>query len=147
MSFGFSVGDFITFVNLVERVSAEVKAYKDAPRHFQHLSFELYALHETLLHVLRLEAFDVHDTNSLEKIKAVALHCQQPIQAFRDRMYGFEQSLGYYRTASMPLAFRRRLHWSLIKKSDADELREHVVSQMIAINIFIGTQTMSVDFL
>ena len=142
MSFGFSVGDFLAFLNLVERVASEVRSYKDAPRHFQHLAFELAALHGTLQHVLRLESSDINESDSLQKIRAIALHCQQPIQSFRDKMYGFDQALGYYRTASTALTLKRRLHWSMVKKSDAEELRECVASQMIAINVLIGVHTM-----
>lgn len=142
MSFGFSVGDFIALLNLVERVASEVKSYKDAPRHFQNLAFELAALHGTLQHVLRLKSSDLDESDSLEKIRAVALHCQQPVQSFRDKMYGFDQALGHYRTASVALTLKRRLHWSLIQKADAIELRECVASQMIAINVLIGVHTM-----
>jgi hypothetical protein len=86
MSFGFSVGDFIAFIGLVERVANEIREYKNAPQHFQCLAFELRALHSTLQTLLSQEPVDSYDAGHLERIRAMALHCQQPIQAFRDKM-------------------------------------------------------------
>jgi hypothetical protein len=94
MSFGYAVGDVVAILNLFERVVKEIRNYRDAPRHFQQLQVELELLRNTIQLVLHLQATVPEEKECLERIRAILVHCQQPLQAFVDKMRLKENNLG-----------------------------------------------------
>jgi hypothetical protein len=140
MSFGFSVGDFLAAIHTIKRVAEEVQSYKDAPRHFQQLSAELRLLHNTLQCVLHIQTTDSSELAGLDRIRMIAMHCHQPLQAFIDKMRPKETSLGHFRSAGTASTIGRRLHWSLIAKKEVEDMRKVIMSEMVAINVLLGVQ-------
>jgi hypothetical protein len=86
MSFGYVIDDVIAVLGLFERVAIELRNYKDAPMHFQQLRAELDLVHSTLKHVLSLEPDCIEELQTLEKIRAIVVHCSQPLQAMVNKM-------------------------------------------------------------
>jgi hypothetical protein len=140
MSFGFGVRDFLASIQNLKRIAEEVQNYRNAPRHFQQLSAELRLLQNTLQCVLQVQTTDVNELANLERIRQIAMHCQQPLLAFIDKIRPKETSLGHFRTAGTISAIGGRLHWSLITRKDVEDLRKVVVSEMVAINVLLGMQ-------
>lgn len=140
MSFGYAVGDLIAVLGLFERIAIELRNYKDAPSHFQELSVELDLLRGTLQHVLRISAEDGTDQQTLERIRAIVIHCMRPLQEMTNKMQSKEASLGHFRTTRSLSSIGTRLHWSMIAKGDVDEMRKIIISQMLAINTLLSVQ-------
>jgi hypothetical protein len=140
MSFGYGVGDVFATIHAIKRIVEEIQNYRDAPRHFQQLSAELRLLQATLQSVLDIQTVDHVELENLDRIRLIAIHCQQPLQAFIQKMKLREPSLGHFRTSGTIRTVGRRLHWSLIDKKDVEGLRKVVVSEMVAINILLGLQ-------
>ncbi|KAI0106388.1 hypothetical protein GGR51DRAFT_559805 [Nemania sp. FL0031] len=143
MSFGYAIGDVIAVLGLFERVAVELRNYKDAPVHFQQLSTELDLLRNTLRHVLQLCPETPEERHTLEKIRAIVIHCLQPLQALDAKMQAKQGSLGHFRTTGTLRVVGSRLHWSMIAQKDVDELRKTVLSEMVAINILLSVQQMN----
>ncbi len=143
MSFGFAVGDVIAAVQLFERVAIEVRNYRDAPQHFQQLGTELHLLQRALQRLLQVEPNDEDEREQLEQIRAIALHCHQPVQAFIDKMRPSNISLGHVSFSRTLSTIGRRLHWSLVTRRDVDELRKVILSEMVAINMLLAIQQLS----
>lgn len=139
MSFGFSVGDIIAVLGLVERVAREIEQYRAAPRHFQQLQVGLGHMKSTLSKVLKIQPQSPDETASIEQIRAIALHCQQPLLDFIEKMRRREPSLGNFRTAGTLAAVRTRLHWSLVSHTDVEGLRQVLSSEMLALNVLLAT--------
>jgi hypothetical protein len=133
-------GDVIAILGLFERVAVELRNYKDAPAHFQHLSVELDLLRSTLRHALQLRPENDDERQVLSKVGAIATHCLHPLQALADKMRSKERSLGHFRTTRTLAHIGTRLHWSLIARSDIDELRKVVLAEMVAINMLLSAQ-------
>lgn len=140
MSFGFAVGDFIAILNLFERVALEVRSYRSAPEHFQQLGAELHLLQRALRILLQVEPSDQDEAHELEQIRAIAIHCHQPIQAFINKMRPSDKSLGHVRSSTTLSTIGHRLHWSLITRKDVDHLRKIIMPELIAINMLLGMQ-------
>ncbi|KAI0377775.1 hypothetical protein F5Y04DRAFT_291644 [Hypomontagnella monticulosa] len=143
MSFGCAVGDVIAVLGLFERVSIELRNYKNAPAHFQQLTAEIDLLRSTLQHVLRLNPGNQAEIQTLEQIRAIAMHCLQPLQALADKMQVKENSLGHFRTTRSLSTVGTRLHWSMIAQKDVDELRKVILSEMVAITMLLSVQQLS----
>jgi hypothetical protein len=133
-------GDVIAILGLFERVAVELRNYKDAPAHFQHLGVELDLLRSTLRHTLQLQPENDDERQVLSKVGAIATHCLQPLQAMADKMRSKESSLGHFRTTTCLVNIGTRVHWSLIARKDVDELRKVILAEMVAINILLSTQ-------
>ncbi|KAF5009438.1 hypothetical protein FDECE_4319 [Fusarium decemcellulare] len=143
MSFGYAVGDVIAVLGLFERVAIELRNYKDAPAHFQQLRAELDLVHGTLKHVLQLEPESQAERQTLEQIRAIVVHCSQPLQSMVDKMRFKEGTLGHFRTTRSLSNIGTRLHWSMVAQSDVDGLRKTMMSQMAAINILLSVQQLT----
>ncbi|KAG8162951.1 hypothetical protein KVR01_007429 [Diaporthe batatas] len=141
MSFGFGVGDFIAVLELFERIAREIRHYRGAPQHFQELQAELGLMKSTLSHVLQLQpqAESPEETASIEQIRAIALHCQRPLLDFVEKLRRREPCLGHFKTTSTLATVGARLHWTLISRADVDDLRRVLLSQMLALNVLLGT--------
>lgn len=139
MSFGFGVGDFIAVLELFERIAREIRHFHGAPRHFQELQVELGLMKSTLSYVLQMQPESPDEAASIEQIRAVALHCQQPLLDFIEKLRRREPCLGHFKTASTLATVGARLHWTLISHADVDDLRRVLISQMLALNVLLGT--------
>lgn len=139
MSFGFGVGDVIAVVGLIERIAREIQQYHGAPRHFQTLQVELGFMKTTLSRVLQIQPQSPGETASIEQMRAIALHCQQPLLDFIEKMRRREPGLSHFRTTGTLAAVGTRLHWSLVSRADVEELRRFLLSEMLALNVLLGT--------
>ena len=83
---------------------------------------------------------DSYDAEHLGRIIVMALHCQQPIQAFRDKMSSSEASLRTKKKTGSIIG--RRIHWSMVERKYAESLQDSVASQMISINVLMGARMM-----
>ncbi|KAK7926855.1 hypothetical protein PG985_003853 [Apiospora marii] len=142
MSFGYAVGDVIAVLGLFERIAIELRNYKDAPAHFQNLSLELDLIRNTLQQVIRQEPENEAERETLEQIRAIILHCQQPLQTWAAKMRSKEASLGHFRSTKSLSSIGTRIHWSMIAKNDIDELRKTILSEMGAIMLLMGVRQM-----
>ena len=133
-------GEIIAILGLFERVAVELRNYKDAPAHFQHLGVELDLLRSTLRHALQLRPENDDERQVLNKVGAIATHCLQPLQAMADKMRSKESSLGHFRTTRNLVNIGTRVHWSLIARKDIDELRKVILAEMVAINMLLSAQ-------
>ncbi len=101
MSFGIGVGDVFAVLGLIEKVAGEIKNYRSAPRHFQQLQAELDLLHSTIQYVLRIDPSTPEEDKALDLIRAVALHCNQPLRPSSSSCEATRESWG---TTAYPLA-------------------------------------------
>ena len=118
-----SVGDVLAVLGLFERIAVELRSYKCAPAHFQNLSVELDLIQGTIRQVLSLNPQDGVGRDTLERIRAIALHCQLTLQAFSEKMRAKESSLGGLRHNGSLSSIGKRLHWSMIETKDINDLR------------------------
>ena len=140
MSFGFGIGDAVAILDLLKRVAEIVHSYRDAPQHFQNLGVELQLLHRALQRLFEVQPCCEDERQQLEQIRAIAMHCQQPLLAFIDKMRPSETSLGPMRSLGALSTIRKRVHWSLVTRKDVNELRQVLISEMAAINMLLAVQ-------
>ena len=137
MSFGYAVGDVVAVLGLLERIAVEIRNYQDAPHHFQQLRAELDMHRTTIQAVLGMEPESAESFVIIQRMRAIAFHCRLPLQQFIDRLHGKERALGHFRTRSL-VSIGTRLHWSMVARKDVDELRNTLLSGMLAISVLQG---------
>lgn len=72
------------------------------------------------------------------------LHIQIPVQQFLEKMKVKEDTLAMRGSPRSFNAVRTQLHWSLVARKGVEELRKTVISALMAINVLLGVQQLSV---
>ncbi|PNP55823.1 hypothetical protein THARTR1_04043 [Trichoderma harzianum] len=140
-AYGHAVSDVIAVLGLFERIAIELRNFKNAPMHFQQLGAEIDLLQNAMRHALRLIPQNDGHRETLERVRAIVMHCLTLLQALVNKMRLKESSLGHFRTSSLS-NIGTRIHWSMIAKQDIDEVRMTVSSETVAINMLLTAQSL-----
>lgn len=107
-AFGFSVGDFISAIGLVKRVTKALKETGGAPTDYQLVVIELKGLKSILRHLEALKPTKDNVTH-INAIGGMALACQLPLRGFMVKLEKYESTL-------RPYADKRSLR-AMVRKS------------------------------
>ncbi|PKK54794.1 hypothetical protein CI102_311 [Trichoderma harzianum] len=141
-AYGYAVNDIIAVLGLFERIAIELRNFKNAPAHFQQLGAEVDLLQNAMRHALRLIPQNDAHRDTLERVRAIVMHCLTPLQALVHKMRTKESSLGHFRTSKSLSHIGTRIHWSMIAKQDIDEVRITITSETVAINMLLIAQSL-----
>lgn len=141
-AYGHAISDLIAVLGLFERVAIELRDFKNAPAHFQQLGAEIDLLQNTMRHAVRLIPQNDSHRETLERVRAIVMHCLTPLQALVNKMRTKESSLGHFRTSKSLSNIGTRIHWSMIAKQDIDEVRITITSETVAINMLLIAQSL-----
>ncbi|KAL6699471.1 hypothetical protein J3F84DRAFT_185442 [Trichoderma pleuroticola] len=142
-AYGHAVSDVIAVLGLFERIAIELRNFKNAPVHFQQLGAEIDLLQNAMRHTLRLIPQNDGHRETLERVRAIVMHCLTPLQALVNKMRIKESSLGHFRTSKSLSNIGTRIHWSMIAKQDIDEVRMTITSETVAINMLLIAQSLA----
>ena len=131
MSFGLSLGDFITVGKLISDI---VVSLRGAEQEYQELLRELSSLQTALHHVENLNASDKQQP-AVNAIKCAALMCQHPLSEFLDKIQEYEGSLISGKSKGLFRDLEKKSRWALCKKEDVGRLRDYL-------NMYIGSINM-----
>lgn len=135
MSFGLSLGDFITVAKLI---SNSVTSLRGAEEDYQELLCELSSLQAALHHVDRLNSSNKQQP-ALEAIKRAALTRQLPLSNFLDQIQKYDGSLGAGKSKGLFRDMEKKSRWAFCKKKDARQLRNYLNVHIGSINMMLMT--------
>ncbi|KAF3070200.1 hypothetical protein CFAM422_006759, partial [Trichoderma lentiforme] len=142
-AYGYAISDLTAVLGLFERVAIELRNFKNAPAHFQQLGAEIDLLQNAMRHAVRLIPQNDSHRETLERVRAIVMHCLTPLQALVNKMRTKESSLGHFRTSKSLSNIGTRIHWSMIAKQDIDEVRITITSETVAINMLLIAQSLA----
>ncbi|KAI9778739.1 MAG: hypothetical protein M1835_004849 [Candelina submexicana] len=144
-AFGFSVGDFITGIGALIKISKALKKTGGAASEYQDVIAELDALVAILQ---RLQALHSSRSNLApgNMIWALASQCQQPIQAFLKRIEKYEKHLGEPSLSSLS-GVPPKAKWALIVRDEVKDLRAGIGPQLTSISLLLGIELMDLQTL
>lgn len=87
MSFGFSVGDFITVGRLIQHVVSSLRA--SSISEYRELIFELHGLERALHEIEHLKCHPCQEP-AVSGIKVTTLMCQYPLDEFAGKLRKFD---------------------------------------------------------
>lgn len=135
MSFGLSLGDFITVGKLISDI---VISLRGAEEDYQELLCELSSLQTALHHVGKLKSSDTQQP-ALEAIKCAALVCQVPLSNFLVQIQKYEGSLGAGKSNGLFRDLEKKSRWAFCKKEDGKQLRDYLNVHVGSINMMLMT--------
>jgi hypothetical protein len=137
-SFGWSAGDIIATISLVNRVVQCISGAHDARDHFQELLSELQALSRALHEISELTKIP-GQTPEIQALKFASCSCGEALQRFYEKIRPFEDALGAASTRSKLKAAPRMVRWELLIKKDVPELRSYLVAHVGSLNLRLST--------
>jgi hypothetical protein len=137
-SFGWSAGDIVATINLVNRVVQCIGGAHDARVHFQELLSELQGLSRALSEISELTRIP-GQTPEIQALKFASCSCGETLQRFYEKIRPFEDTLGAASTQSKLKAVPRMVRWELLIKKDVPELRSYLVAHVGSLNLRLST--------
>jgi hypothetical protein len=137
-SFGWSAGDIIATITLVNRVIQCIGGAHGAEEHFQELVSELQGLSRALSEISELVRTP-GQTPEIQAIKFASCSCGETLQRFYEKIRPFEDSLGAYSTKSKLKSVPRMVRWELLIKKEVPELRSYLVAHVGSLNLRLST--------
>lgn len=131
MSFGFSVGDFITVGSIVADIISSLREAGGSKSEYQEILRELEGLQRALSHLDKLQSGDACHT-SIDSIKYAALSCRRPLEQFLDKIKKYDNGLGVWSKSGTIRSTADKLKWAYTQKDEIKKLQ-------IYLNVHVGT--------
>jgi len=136
--FGFSVGDFISGLELIRQLIKALEDSSGSSKEYRDLIRELYSLERALLEVKHLNVDDSLQPQKNAVIQA-AVQCQETISVFLSQIAKYQPSL---RTGGSGGSWRdrlRKIQWALCRKDDVQRFRAQIQGHTSSITILLMT--------
>ena len=141
MSFGISVGDFITVGRLIQDNVSSLRASSISEYH--ELILELHGLQRALNEIEHLKCHPNQEP-AISGIRVAALMCQYPLDEFASKLKKFESlGLGQAEHASKFEKVRMwstKLRWGFCMKEEVTKVRGYLVAHVGSLNMRLITQ-------
>ena len=134
MSFGVSVGDFVTLGKLVAEVASSLKNASGAKSEYQETFRALCDLDAALVRLDKLHSNKSTDP-SLESLKYAALSCRRPLEDFQASIKKYDKSLGLGSSGRCIRSTPSKLSWTFQQKKALSQLQKYLDIHVAGINI------------
>jgi hypothetical protein len=138
MSFGWSAGDIVAAINLVNKIIKSVSSVGGAREHFQELESELGGLSKALNEIAELARLP-GQIPEIVALKYAACLCEDTLKSFYEKIRPFDATLGAASRTSKAKAAPRMVRWELLVKKDIPEFRSYLVAHVGALNLRLST--------
>ncbi|TVY17790.1 Protein VTS1 [Lachnellula arida] len=143
MSFGWSAGDIVAAISLVNKITKSVSSAGGARDHFQELETELKGLSRALCEISDL-ANAPDQIPEIVALKFAACLCEDTLKRFYEKILPFDESLGSGSKTSRLKATPRMVRWELLVKKDVPEFRTYLVAHVGSLNLRLNTVLLNV---
>jgi hypothetical protein len=138
IGFGFSVGDFISAIELVGTVIGALRESDDSSTEYQALITQLYTLETALLRVKGLE-LDDSQHGEVIALRQAAAQCQGTIDGFLQKIEKYQPSLRVGGSGRRIKDSWRKVKWALCKREDLVRFKADLMAHTESIDILLMT--------
>ena len=141
MSFGVSVGDFITVGRLIQHIVSCLRASSISEYH--ELILELHGLQRALNEIEHLNCHPSQEP-AISGIKVAALMCHYPLDEFASKLKKFESlglgQAGHTSNFEKVKMWSTKLRWGFCMKEEVTKVRGYLVAHVGSLNMRLITQ-------
>ena len=140
MSYGWSAGDIVAAISLVNRIITCVGGTRGSREHFQELESELRGLSRALKEISELARIP-DQIPDIVALKFAACLCGDTLDRFYEKIKPFDVSLGEMapKGGSRIKAVPRMVRWELLVKKDIPEFRSYLVAHVGSLTLRLNT--------
>ena len=140
--FGFSVGDFISALELVADVIDALRESGEASKRYRELVRQLDSLESVLLRVKRLELDEAQYAEYIA-LQQTSSQCQRTIDEFWKKIKKYQPALGTKGSSRLKENWMR-IRWAVCKKEDVNAFKADIAAHTESIHLLLTTIQMSV---
>ena len=139
IGFGFSVGDFIAAIELVNTVIDALRSSGNAGSEYRELVSQLIGLETTLLQVQRLE-FEQSQYQEVIALKQAAAQCRKTIDGFWDKARKYQPWLGNSSSSKKSHVKEgwMKIRWAVCKKEDVAKFKTDLMGHTQSISLLLA---------
>ncbi|CAH0052820.1 unnamed protein product [Clonostachys solani] len=145
MSFGYSVGDFITGANITYRLIRVLADSSGASEEYQEAMLELSAMQQAFLQVSQMTQNPVIPQATVNSASHIVMSAMDIISHFLDRSRRYREKLGGGTNSGGNEGSMSRIEdswtkvgWSLFKKEELKDLRDRLHSRLSSIQLLLS---------
>jgi hypothetical protein len=139
MSFGFSVGDFISATMLIKDIVVCLKASGGSSSEYQELMLELDGLRLALTKIEYLQG-SAEQMPAINSIKVAALNCDFVLRDFLKKLKKYQQSLEHGKSRGWVVDSSKKVEWELTMKQDVQTVRGYLLAHTSSLNMRLLTE-------
>jgi hypothetical protein len=139
MSFGFSVGDFVTATVLIRDIVLCLKASGSSSSEYQELMLELDGLWLASTKIEHLHG-SAEQMPAINSIKVAALNCDFVLRDFLQKLKKYQQSLEHGKSSGWLIDSSKKVRWELTMKQDVQNLRGYLIAHTSSLNMRLLTE-------
>jgi len=135
--FGFSVGDFISVINMVQKVGKALHDQDGASAEYQRLIQNIQALQLIFQHLEGLDSSDVN-RSYINAIQAQAHESLKPLNEFLKNIAKYEKRLGSVATGGRVLGSARKAQWVVTVAEEITKLQSNIGLEVEKMNLLLS---------
>ena len=138
--FGFSVGDFINAIELVNTVSQALKDVGGARDDIRLVVNDLQHLELILIQLKDGDWGAGGDVSHVNAIRGIALSCQSVLEGVLCKVESFKRSTSYERGSLVKAMSRgfKKVQWAISMKKEVNQFRMYVLSKVVTLNLLLA---------
>lgn len=144
MSFGFSVGDFLSAAILIKDIAICLQGTRGSASDYQELVDELYGLQLALDKIQQLKE-SAEQGDEIVSLKAAALSCRPLLENFLKKIAPYGKSLDRGQSAGSVRDAKRKVQWELTMKTDCQNLRMYLQMHTASLNMRLSIAGLYVE--
>ncbi|CZR55800.1 uncharacterized protein PAC_05688 [Phialocephala subalpina] len=130
--------DIVSAITLAHTVISSLRSASGSSSEHQTLISQLYTLESALLRVKNLE---LDNSQYADALREAASQCQRTIDAFADKIVGYQPSLG--REGNGKSHVWKKVNWVIIRKDDLMKFKTDLVGDTKSIELLLMTVQVS----
>jgi hypothetical protein len=135
-AFGFSVGDFISAIQLIQKICEALKTAGGASSHYQRVLVELNGLNN-VLHALQKIQPTEEDVGQINTLRAMVHACQLQLSDFFVKLEKYHRSLTPFSQRNPLLTAPRKTQYAVAMEAETEKLRTYIAANVVCINAFL----------
>ena len=138
-AFGFSVGDFINVLSLINKIRKALKDTDGADDDIRAVSQDLEQLELVLNHLVEGHWGQECDVGCVNAVRGVAISCQVPLERYLKRLETFAADMK--RSGDLHYVLSRnatKAQWALFIKDETVNFRSTLTSRIVLLSLLIA---------
>src|SRR5437762_990911 len=120
-AFGFSVGDFISAIRVIQKICNSLQTAGGASTQYQRVMVELNGLSNVLHQLEKIEPTE-DDAGQVNTLRAMVRACELQLSDFLSKLEKYKASLTPFSTSSTLKAAGRKAQWALEMESETEKI-------------------------
>ncbi|KIX92483.1 uncharacterized protein Z520_11803 [Fonsecaea multimorphosa CBS 102226] len=135
--FGFSVGDFVTVIQLTSKIISSLKDVGGSSSEYQHSVIELESLKRLLEKVSQLT---ITEDNAVQvnALRGLALACEPCLQEFHGKLKSYEASIGPYAPRRTLKGTFHKVKWAFLGSEEFSQFRKFIAMKVLCLSLLLS---------